>query len=267
MNHIFYVECDAAHASNFVFDVPQGHACWLLVCTKTPAQFWVDGEMKEYPAHSAILYRANQKIYYRACAEQYVNNWIRFASDEPYVTKTSLPFGIPFSLGDPDYCHKLFELLVIEHNFNRDYKNSSIDCVLRTLFNKLLESYFHNGFTAQYYSLLRLRAAIQNNPSDHWTVSKMADLLRISPGYLQLIYKKTFGIACMEDVIDGRIRLAKEYLFHGSQSIAEVAYQCGYRNVEHFCRQFKQITGFTPKKFQFSASNAIVLREEALSAP
>ncbi len=267
MNHIFYVECDAAHASNFVFDVPQGHACWLLVCTKTPAQFWVAGEMKEYPAHSAILYRANQKIYYRACAEQYVNNWIRFASDESYVTKTSLPFGIPFSLGDPDYCHKLFELLVIEHNFNRDYKNSSIDCVLRTLFNKLLESCFLNGFTAQYYSLLRLRAAIHNNPSDHWTVSKMADLLRISPGYLQLIYKKTFGIACMEDVIDGRIRLAKEYLFHGSQSIAEVAYLCGYRNVEHFCRQFKRMTGFTPKKFQLSASNAVVLQEEALPAP
>ncbi|WP_027087680.1 helix-turn-helix transcriptional regulator [Cohnella panacarvi] len=253
MNHIYYVECDATHASNFVFDIPQGHHCWLLVVTKTPAQFWVDGELKEYPAHSAILYQANQKIYYKACVDKYVNNWIRFESDEPYVMKTSLPFGVPFSLDDPDYCHKLFELLVIEHNFNRDYKNSSIDGLLRTLFNKLRESYCHNGFTPQYYSLLRLRSAIQSNPSDAWTVSKMADILSISPGYLQIIYKKTFGISCMEDVINGRIRLAKEYLSHGSQSIAEVAFQCGYHNVEHFCRQFKQITGLTPKKFQNQA--------------
>jgi len=112
--------------------IPQGHQCWLLVCTKTSAQFCVDGKLKEYPAHSAILYQANQKIYYRACFQKYINNWIRFESDEPYVAKTSLPFGVPLSLDDPDYCHKLFELLVIEHNFNRDYKNSSIDSLLRT---------------------------------------------------------------------------------------------------------------------------------------
>lgn len=46
MNHIHYVECDATHASNFIFDIPQGHHCWLLVITKTPAQFWVNGELK-----------------------------------------------------------------------------------------------------------------------------------------------------------------------------------------------------------------------------
>lgn len=263
MNHIYYVECDAAHASNFYFDIPQGHNCWLLVITKTPAQFWVDGELKEYPSHRAVVYRAHQKIYYKACAEKYVNNWIRFASDEAYITKTSLPFGIPFSIDDPDYCHKLFELLVIEHNFNRDYKKTSIDYLLRMMFNKLLESYFHDGFTPQYYNLLKLRSAIQNSPGDQWTVPNMADFLGVSPGYLQSIYKKTFGISCMEDVINSRIRLAKEYLylFRGTQSVAEIAFQCGYHNVEHFCRQFKQITGYTPRGFQiqddFAAASVI----------
>ncbi|WP_414813234.1 helix-turn-helix domain-containing protein [Paenibacillus sp. Soil766] len=50
-------------------------------------------------------------------------------------------------------------------------------------------------------------------------------------------------------MITSHIRQAKEYLLHGSLSIAEVAYRCGYNNVEHFCRQFKRITGFTPRKF------------------
>ncbi|GBF72231.1 AraC family transcriptional regulator [Paenibacillus sp. 598K] len=250
MNQIYYVECDATHASNFVFDMPQGHRCWLLVMTKTPALFSVDGTLKQYPAHSAVLYPAYQKIYYRACADSFVNNWIRFDSDDAYVTKTSLPFGTPFALDDPDYCHKLFELLVVEHNFNRDYRDSSINCLLRTLFNKLLEAYFYEGFSAQYYNLLKLRIAIQNNPGEPWSVPKMADVLRLSPGYLQILYKKTFGISCMEDVINCRIRLAKEYLLHGSQSIAEIAFQCGYQHVEHFCRQFKKVTGSTPRSFQ-----------------
>ena len=54
----------------------------------------------------------------------------------------------------------------------------------------------------------------------------------------------------MDDVIISRIRLAKEYLMHGSYTVAEVAFRCGYNNVEHFCRQFKQKTGLTPGRFR-----------------
>lgn len=249
MAHIHYVECNTAHAGNFVIDVPVGHH-WLLVVTKTPAKFWVNGGLKEYPAHSSILYRPQQKVFYQACTDHFVNDWIRFETAEPYIAESPLPFGIPFALSNPEYCQKLFELLVIEHNFNLDCKESSIDLLLRTLFNKLWESYFQDHITPQYYKLLNLRTAIQSSPGDYWTVSKMADFLSISPGYLQNIYKKTFGISCMDDVINSRIRMAKEYLIQSAQNIAEVASRCGYQNVEHFCRQFKQITGHTPRSFQ-----------------
>ncbi|MCE3202367.1 hypothetical protein [Paenibacillus sonchi] len=103
----------------------------------------------------------------------------------PWVSESPLPLGVPFALSDPDFCHKLFELLVIEHHFNRACKESSIDYLLRTLFNKLWESYFQDDITPQYYKLLKLRTVIQNNSGEYWTVSKMADSLGISPGYLQ----------------------------------------------------------------------------------
>ncbi len=249
MTFIHYVEYDAAHQENFVFDIPEGHDCWLLVITQTPALFIVNNEIKEYPAHSAILYRPHQSIYYRACGEKYINDWIRFESTEAYVTETMLPHGVPFSLDNPEYCHKLFQLLVTEHSFNKDYKDSSIDYLLRTLFNKLLESCFRTGITLQYYNLLSLRTKIFSNPGKNWSIPVMADVLHVSPGYLQTIYKNTFGISCMYDVINSRIRLAKEYLLHRTHSIAEVAALCGYNNIEHFCRQFKKITGCTPGKW------------------
>lgn len=251
MTHIYSVEHNMKHNDNFVVDVPNGYH-WLIVITKTPAEFWVNGTLREYPAHSAIIYRPPQKVYYRACTSQFINDWIRFETDAPYITESPLPFGEPFSVNDPNYCQKLFELLSIEHNNNRDYKDISIDFLLKTLFNKLLESYFHGDISPQYYHLLKIRTLIQNNPGDYWTVSKMAAYLGISPGYLQHIYKKTFGVSCMDDVITNRIRLAKEYLTHSNQTIAEISSQCGYQNVEHFCRQFKNITGFTPKEFQRS---------------
>jgi AraC-like DNA-binding protein len=250
MTNIFYIEYDAAHTNNFVFDIPEGHDCWLLLLTQTPALFWVNGEIKEYPAHSAVLFRPHQKIYYRACADKYINDWIRFESTESYVTETTLPLGVPFSLDDPEYCHKLFQLIATENLFNKDYRASSIDYLLRTLFNKLLESCRSNYVSPQYYKLLNIRTEIHNNPGKNWTVPAIADTLHLSAGYLQTIYKNTFGIACMDDVISSRIRMAKEYLIHDTRSIAEVAVLCGYNNVEHFCRQFKQMTGYTPGTFR-----------------
>ena len=249
MTNIYYVDCDTSHPGSFVFDIPEGHDCWLLLLTQTPALFWVNGEMNEYPSHSAILYPPHQKIYYRGCSDKYINDWIRFASSETYVTATTLPLGVPFSLDDPVYCHKLFELLAAENFLGKDYKESSIDYLLRTMFNKLMESYYHTGISPQYYSLLNLRMKIHSNPGNNWTVPSMADFLHISPGYLHAIYKNTFGVSCIDDVINSRIRLAKEYLVHGTHTISEVTFMCGYNNVEHFCRQFKQMTGHTPGRF------------------
>ncbi|ULT56126.1 AraC family transcriptional regulator [Neobacillus drentensis] len=256
MTTIDYAGTDAVHSSNFVFDIPKGHDCWLLVVTKTPAIIWVNGELKEYPAHSAILYQPHQKIYYRACVEKYMNDWIRFDTNEPYVTETMLPRGVPFSLADPEYCHKLFQLLVTEDSFNNDFRGSSIDYLLRILFNKLLESYFQTGISPQYYNLINLRTEIYTSPGDNWTIPKMSEYVHLSPGYLQTLYKNTFRISCIDDVIISRIRLAKEYLMHGSYTVAEVAFRCGYNNVEHFCRQFKQKTGLTPGRFRNNATSS-----------
>ncbi len=249
MTRIYYVQCNMTHAGHFAIDVPVG-LHWLLLVAKTPALFWVDGQLKEYPAHSAILYRPQQKVYYQSCGSQFINDWIRFETDEPFITESTLPCGVPFAVSDADYCQKLFELLAMEHNYNRDYKDSSIDCLLRALFNKLLESCYHDKITPRYYHLLKLRAAIYNDPGHSWTVSKMAEYVRVSPGYLLSIYKKAFGVSCMDDVIDSRIRMAKECLIHRPESVADISSRCGYQNVEHFCRQFKKITGQSPRNYQ-----------------
>jgi len=252
MNHIRYVDCDASHLDDFVFDIPEGHDCWLLLLTQTPAIFLVDNEYIEYPANCAVLYRPNQKIYYRACTDKYANDWIRFDTDEAYVTTSPIPNGVPFSIHDSSYCHKLYQLLVTEHILNNSYKDISIDNLLRVLFNKLLESYNCKQISILYKNLNELKIEIYHHPNKEWTVTNMAERLNISAGYLEEIYKNTFGITCIDDVINSRINLAKKYLLYDHYTIAEIVSLCGYRNMEHFFRQFKRITGVTPKCFRNS---------------
>lgn len=253
MNHIRYVEIDATHSGDFIFDVPEGHDCWLLVLTHTPAIFYVDNDYVEYPKNCAVLYKPNQKILYRASSDKYINDWIRFDSDETYVTSTPIPFGVPFALRDPSYCHKLYQLLVNEHVLDNDYKDISIDNLLRILFNKLLESFNYKDITPLYKNLRSLKMEIYLKPEKEWTIAMMAEKLSISVGYLEKIYKSTFGITCMDDVIISRINLAEKYLIYPHYTLKEIAALCGYRNIEHFYRQFKKITGLTPKEFRKSS--------------
>lgn len=250
MNQIKYVEYDAMHKENFVFDVPEGHDCWLLVLTQTPAVFLVDNEYKTYPPNCAVLYKPNQRIYYRACEKQYVNDWVRFETDESYVMNTPLPTGVPFPVQDHSYCHKLFQLLVTENILENAYRNVTIDHLLRILFNKLLESHDYKNISDLDKKLYQLKQKIYRNPNRDWTVKEMANVLNVSMGYLELIYKNTFGVTCIEDVINARIQLAKEYLSYDNYTINEIAILCGYRSMEHFYRQFKKITGLTPKRFR-----------------
>lgn len=250
MAHIYYVEYDATHPENFVFDMPGGHDCWLLVLTQTPAQFWVNGEMVEYPANSAVLYPPHHKILYRACSGRYANDWVRFDSAEPYLIEAAIPLGIPFPLPDPGYCHKLFQLLVAENTLSNSYRELTIDYLLKVLFNKLHEASQYTKSFCQFQSILELRRNIHNNPGYNWSVPSMADSLHLSPGYLQALYKATFGISCMNDVINCRIRFAKDQLIHSPHTIAEISSLCGYNNIEHFVRQFHKITGYSPRTFR-----------------
>ncbi len=250
MTIIHYVGYDTAHPDDFVYDIPEGHDFWLLVLTQTPAEIWVKGEIRAYPAHYAVLFPPRQKILYRACSGPFINDWIRFESEAPFVTETTIPLATPIAMPDPDYCHKLFQLLATENFFTHDYREMTIDYLLHIMFNKLLEASQYADPPPYYRQLLDLRKQIHHHPGQPWSVSMMAEYVHLSPGYLQSIYKSTFGISCMEDVIQCRIRLAKERIAHGSQRLSDIAALCGYANIEHFSRQFRKLTGLTPRSYR-----------------
>ena len=253
MNQIHFVGYDARHTSDFVFDIPHGHNCYLLILTHTPAQFEQEGDKKEYPAHQAILYPPHHKIWYAACGEHYGNDWLRFSTDETFVTEFPL-IGEPFPVSDSEYCHILFKLLTWEQA--QQNQEDVVTSLLRILFYKLREDITHQGITSQNQALLQLRKNITNAPQLDWKIADMASQLHISTGYLQLLYKRQFGISCMDDVIRCRLRMARDYLAYTDQNIMEIAQLCGYHNVEHFCRQFRKFNKETPGQFRRKSHEA-----------
>lgn len=255
MNQICFVEHDVSHPGNFVYDSPETHDWWLLILTHSPAEFLINDKMMEYPAECMVLYPPNTKICYRSCSDSYKNDWLRFYTTESYILNTDIPLGIPVHIANSKYCNQLFQMLASENLYNNYYRESSIESLFRLLFYKLSEAYHNNSAQIQNKDLTNLRFDIKNNPGFPWTVPFMADRLHLSTGHVQALYRKNFHTTCMEDVIYNRILLAKNHLSQSTYSIADIAGICGYNNIEHFCRQFKQITGQTPNNYRKASAS------------
>lgn len=253
MESIRMIGYDAVHPSDFVYDIPEAHGYYLLILTHTPFRFRdVDGE-RIYPAHYAALFSPDSRIHYGACEDIYSNDWIIFSSDEPYVTR--FPWlNRPFPVLDPDYCHNLFQLLTWEHL--QDNYETVVSQLMALLFQKLRSGIDLSGDADYRLQLATLRRRIMSQPGRDWNVSDMAVDLHISAGYLHLLYKRQFGTSCMDDVIESRIRLAKDYLTHTRLRIQEIASVCGYRSAEHFSRQFHKLCGMSPGQYRKTAPSS-----------
>ena len=204
-------------------------------------------------ANSAILYTPGSRIYYRAAGEEYRNDWIRFRSDHSFVKLFPLT-NTPFPVTDPEYCHQLFKLLTWESAFFSSESEANITHLLRVLFSKLREGIQNESPGIHDHELVALHKMIYNNPQLPWNINMMAAKLHLSPSHLQTLYHRKFGSSCMDNVIEGRLRRAKDLLEYSEYSIRDISEQCGYNNVEHFCRQFRQHNGCTPGQYRKNAS-------------
>ncbi len=256
MLEVDFIGYDGRHSSGFVYGLPPGHESYLLILTSTPAEFFVEGEFRKAPAGSAILYTPGSRVLYRACEDTYVNDWIRFRSDEKYIRQLPIR-NHPFSMVDAEYCHTLLKLMTWEATLTSSGSREVLSLLLHTLFLKLGESCARPTASPHSQEMLDLRKQIYNNPELPWSVDDMARDLHLSAGYLQALYKSMFGSSCMEDVIRQRLRRSQDQLVSTDKSVREIAEDCGYNNVEHFCRQFRKFMGISPSSYRRETTAAL----------
>ncbi len=240
---------NASHNKDFFINRPNGHPVYLLLLIQTPSQFLIHGEWKEYPSDCAVIFRPGQLHRYQANQTDYTDCWLHFSSNHT-VAEEHFPFGVPIPLHESEDFYQLFHLIFREYYGTSLHRTQTLHDLTSALIAKISDSHNCKEYPAIYYNLLHLREEIYRFPAKNWTIPHMAKSLHISTGYLLNSYPKYFGATCINDVIASRIQYACELLLSTQMTLSEIAETCGYRNVEHFIRQFKSRMNVTPGQYR-----------------
>ncbi len=83
--------------------------------------------------------------------------------------------------------------------------------------------------------------------------SRLSTNLGVDYSYLSKLFSEVEGITIERYVILQKVEKIKELLVYNELTISEIAYKMNYSSSQHFSRQFKSTTGFTPSEFKSSS--------------
>jgi len=252
--------CAHRHPSTFFIERPDGSGNWLLLVTKTPGIFRIHENVYEVNANTIILFRKGTPQFYGANGEEYCDDWMHMditPEDEAKINHLEIPIDIPVQLGDTVRISSSIREIYREYRSGGAHASETIHLHFLLILYRIRETMDarNSGSTIHLRHLNELRAEIYLSPNEVWTIDRAASLLNLSRSTAQHLYRETFGISIIDDLIESRIARAKHLLEISDSSIFSIAESCGYASDIHFIRQFKQRTGTTPLRYQFASRN------------
>lgn len=184
---------------------------------------------KNIKDYTFFSYEVNEALHLSTREREIINDTIekiRYELERPIDThsKTLIVSYIELFL---NYSKRFYE-----RQFNT---RSHINNDLLTRFEKVLDEYFYSDKPLEY-----------GLPS----VSYCAEKLFLSPNYLSDLLRKETGKSALEHIQLKLIDVAKEKIFDTSKSIADIAYELGFKYPQHFTRMFKKQIGVSPVEYR-----------------
>lgn len=98
-----------------------------------------------------------------------------------------------------------------------------------------------------------LRPALEyigENFRDNITIEQLAETVHLSKSYFMSLFRQAAGVGAIEYLTQVRIKNACVLLKDTYKTVAETAFECGFRNLSNFNRQFRKIVGCTPNEYR-----------------
>lgn len=243
--------------AGFIIDRPKGLPEYTFLHFHNSVEILVDGEVVVTPPGAVIFFAADTPQWFRS-PDPLLHDWMHMTGDmDTLLREVGLVPDRLYFPGNSRFITPILRQIELEVLTDQPHRLELAELKLRELLILLRRSCMgqesaERPDSAAVKRLRQVRSAVFSQMEKSWTVAAMASLAYVSPSRFHALYRAVFGISPMDDLIRARIDTAKNRLTDTDESVQVLSEQLGYRNVTHFCRQFKALTGLTPSRFRAS---------------
>lgn len=143
--------------------------------------------------------------------------------------------------GKHDYYEKKYTLVAEAERY---------PCVAEAFLQMLIQEIYRFQMLSKYPQFNVILSYIQKNLDQEITLNGLANLCKMSQGYITRIFKRYYGIGAVEYAHLVKIIWARLYLACTELSISDISYSLGYNDPGYFGKVFKKYEGVTPTQFK-----------------
>ena len=244
-------------AAGFTINRPKGIDSYTFLYFHNGVELKLDGVVSVTEPGSWILFKPHTPQWF-CSREPLKHDWMHLLGDvEEALSQVGLEADRLYTPKNGRFITDAVRKIEHEHFSKAEHHHLMEELKFRELLLKLARSCSSGApgkkpKPAMAKQLQQVRSTVFSNLGDSWTVEKMAGLCYLSPSRFHTVYRNLFGISPTEDLIRARLESAKHRLTATQDTIQEIADSLGYKNVTHFCRQFKAFTEVTPSQYRAS---------------
>ena len=131
------------------------------------------------------------------------------------------------------------------------YVHCCVDKILYILSNLINSRYSVSGYAVPYMAELQMiKKHIDLNFREKLSLEALAKRAALSPGYFHKLFCAYFGVSPSAYITTLRLTSAKQALIATDNSIADIAFDCGFSSQSYFNYKFKSEMGVSPLKYR-----------------
>lgn len=233
---------------------PAGSGDYLFLILKTPMKCYFDDQMVISKENACILYTPGFCQDYQA-VKKFRNSYMHFSSDLLLEEKYQIPVN---QLLYPQNFRELDMLMCEiqkEYLAKEPYYTERLLQLTGEMFLKLSRALKKqpNGQTAD-SSLMdmmqKLRLKMLQNCGEDWSLQRLCQESNLAKSQFYHYYKQFFATTPKAELIQARMDKAGTLLTNEALQVQQAARICGFENLQHFSRYFKEIYGCSPREYQ-----------------
>jgi YesN/AraC family two-component response regulator len=213
-----------------------------------------DSHFFEIDAVTEFCFIRFNESFYKSQMGEKDRSWHKIMKTLLYTSSQSRG-SIVHDIKEKQKLHSLLRVLEQEYENNKsEYFEIIRDSLMKSMMTILARNLF--GHTTSKPVLKESAEAMMMyirqhiyNPTE-LTIDHLADVFNYAPEYVSIFFKKHTGESLKQYIIKHKIKLIEARLLYSQLSLAAIAYEFGYADESHFCKQFRKNTGSTPSAFR-----------------